>query len=190
MSGTTLDAILFLISTIFDLYIFVLIIRLILAWAGADYTHPITKFVVQLTSWAVKPLKRFLPDVKGIETSTIAVILIVELIKFLIISMLSFGFPNLIGLFILAFADAIKRVLELLFFAILLQAILSWVQPTAPINRVLDVFTSPIMTPLRRYVPTVGGVDISPIPALILLQLLIIIIVNPLLAMGLAIAVT
>lgn len=190
MSGTNLNAMLFLISTVFDLFIFVLVIRVILAWAGADYTHPITKFVVQLTSWIVKPLKKFLPDMKGIETSTLVVILVVELIKFLIISLLSFGFPNMLGLLLLVFADAIKRFLELLFFAILLQAIMSWVQPNAPINRVLDVFTSPIMGPLRRYVPPVAGIDISPIPALIILQLLIIVVVNPLLATGLAVAFT
>jgi len=189
MSGTSLNAILFLISTLFNLYILVLIIRLILAWAKADYSHPITQLVVRLTSFIIKPMKKFLPDIGGIELSTLVLIILVEVIKYFVITLLSFGLPNVIGLLILAIGDSIKLILEILFYAILLQAILSWVQPGSPINHVLNKLTSPIMRPLQRVIPPVAGIDISPIPALIILQLLIIIVVNPLLGLGLGVAV-
>ena len=96
--------------------------------------------------------------------------------------------PNILGLFILSLGDAIKLLLDTFFYAILLHAILSWVQPGLPINNLLYKFTSPIMNPLRRYIPLVGGIDITPIPALIILQLLIILLVNPLMTLGLRIA--
>ena len=189
MSGTTLNAFLFLLTSVFDIYLFVLIIRLVLAFSGGHYEHPITQLIVKLTSFIIDPLRRFLPDVKGIETSTIVVILLVEFIKFFLISCITFGFPNLLGVIILSFADAFKLLLQAFFYGIILQAIISFIQPQAPVLFILNKFTAPILRPFQRFIPPVSGFDISPIPALIVLQLLIIIVVNPLLAKGLAIAV-
>ena len=189
MSGTTLNAFLFLFTSIFDIYLFVLLIRLVLAWSGGSYQHPITQLIVTLTRFIIDPLRRFLPDVKGIETSTLAVILLVECIKFFLISCMTFGFPNLLGVSILAFADALKLLLQAFFYGIILQALISFIQPQSPILFILNKLTAPILRPLQRLIPPINGFDISPIPALIVLQLLIIILVNPLLAQGLAIAV-
>lgn len=189
MSGTSLTALLFLISTIFDLYIFVLIIRLILAWVGTDYTYPLTSLVVKLTGPIIRPLRKILPDIAGIELATIVVILLLEFIKFFIIVLLSFGFPNLLGILILAPVDFIKSTLEIFFYAILLQAIVSWVQPSAPIALVLNKITYPVLRPFQRLIPPVAGFDLSPIPALIILQLIIIALINPLIAFGLGVAV-
>jgi YggT family protein len=80
--------------------------------------------------------------------------------------------------------DAIKIFLFVFFYAIVLQAILSWMQPYSDVNRLLALFTSPIMRPLHRVIPTVGGFDITPIPALILLQLLIMLCADPLMSTG------
>jgi YggT family protein len=188
MSDTIRAALLFLVNTVFDLYLFILIIRIILAWVGADYFNPITQLVVKLTQFPIKPLRRYVPNFRGLESATAIWILVIEIIKFLLISLLSFGVPNIVGLVILAIGDTLKLLIETFFYAILLQAILSWIQPTSPINRVLYQFTSPIMRPLQRIIPTIGGFDISPIPALIILQFLIIILVNPLMALGLGVA--
>lgn len=190
MSDTIRAALLFLITTVFDLYLFLLVIRVVLAWSGANYFNPVVQFIVKFTDVIVKPVRRFIPNVRGIEISTILLIFIIEVIKFSLIASLSFGFPNLLGLFVLAFADALKLTLEVFFYAILLQAIISWVQPGAPINQVLHQFTAPIMRPFQRIVPPVSGVDISPIPAMIVLQLLIIVVVKPLMGIGLSIAFT
>jgi len=182
------SALLFLISTLFDLYLCILIIRLILVWARTDYYHPFTKFIVTLTQFLVNPLRRILPNIGRFETASFVLIFVLEILKFLLISLLSIGTPNFIGLPILAVADMIKLVLNTFFYAILLQVILSWVQPFSPLNSILNRVTSPIMYPIQRVVPPVAGIDISPIPALILLQLLIILLVNPLMAFGVNIA--
>lgn len=181
-------ALLFLVSTIFDLYLFILVIRLILAWVESDYYNPVTQFVVKFTSFIVKPLKRFIPDYHGLELATIFLIIVIEIIKFLFISFLSFGFPNPFGLLIISIVDAIKLTIEIFFYAILFQAILSWIQPGSSISRDLDRFTSPILRPLQRVIPPVAGYDIAPIPALIILQLLIMILIKPLMAVGLSVA--
>lgn len=189
MSGNSLNAILFLISTVFDFYTVVLIMRLVLAWVGADYHHPITQFVVKLTNPVIKPLKRFIPDLRGVEIATVIIIVLVEACKYFVITMLSFGLPNVLGLFILALGDAIRLILQTLTLALILQVILSWIQPNSPVYDVLHKFTSPIIRPLQRVIPPVAGIDIAPLPAIIILQLLVIILVNPMKGLGLGVAI-
>lgn len=189
MSGTSLNAILFLISCIFDFYILILIMRLVLAWVGADYHNPVTQFVVKMTSFFIKPMKKILPDIRGIETSTLVAIILVEVCKFFFITVLSFGLPNIIGLFILAIGDFLQLLIWALSIALILQVILSWVQPGSHVHQTLDKFTSPLMRPFQRVLPPVAGIDISPIPALIILQLLIIVLVNPMKGVGLGMAI-
>lgn len=188
MSDTLRAALLFLINTVFDLYLFVLVIRLMLAYVGANYFDPLTQFVIRLTDFLVKPLKRVMPNFRGIEFATLFLIILIDVIKFTLISAFSFGAPKFSGIVILAFADCLRMILQILFYGILLQAILSWIQPGSQMNRVLYQITSPIMNPMRRVIPLINGIDISPIPALILLQLIIIIVVNPLMQMGMVIA--
>jgi YggT family protein len=163
--------------------------RLILAWVGADYHNPITQFVVKMTSFFIKPMKKFLPDIRGIETSTLVAIILVEVIKFFLITVLSFGLPNIFGLIILGIGDFIQLLIWALSIALILQVILSWVQPGSHVHQTLDKFTSPLMRPFQRVLPPVAGIDISPIPALIILQLLIIVLVNPMKGVGLGMAI-
>ena len=184
MSGIN-DALLFLISTLFDLYSIILIVRVLLAYAGANYFDPITQFVVRSTDFLVKPLRRFIPNVYRIEISTVLIILAIECLKYFLLSVVTQTNLSLIGIIIVALADMLKLILNTLVYAIILQVILSWVQPNSPVNFILNKITAPIMRPIQRVCPAVGGFDISPIPAIILLQLLVILIANPLMQFGL-----
>lgn len=186
MSGMN-DGLLFLIQTIFDIYLFILVIRVLLAFAGANYFEPITQFVVKCTDFIVKPVRKVIPNVGGIELSSVLIIFALELAKFGLILALSYGGTSLLGLAIIALADTMKMFLQTMFYAIILQVILTWVQPSSPVLSVLYRVSSPVMRPIQRLCPVVGGIDISPIPAMILLQLLIITIVNPLMAIGLGV---
>jgi YggT family protein len=181
------EALLFLISTVFDMYLFLLVIRVLLAYAGANYFDPMTQFIIRCTDFAVKPLRRLIPNTRGIEVSTLVLILGIEFVKYLLIASVDISSITLPGLVIIAFADMLKIFLQTMFYAIIMQAILSWVQPGSPVNGLLYKINAPIMRPIQRLCPAVGGVDISPIPAMILLQLLIIIIVNPLMGIGLGV---
>jgi YggT family protein len=186
MQDPMISAGLFLINTVFDLYLIVLMARLILAWSHADYNNPLTQGVITLTQPFVKPLKKFLPTVRGIELSTVVIILVLDMIKFTLIGMLAISFPNnIFGLPILACADFLKLLLNTFFYAILISAILSWIQPGySPVARALQQITYPVMRHFQKYIPPVSGFDFSPIAALIFLQLLIILVCEPLLAVG------
>lgn len=184
MSDTLRTALLFLISTIFNLYLFVLVIRIILVFVHADYFNPFTQFITRLTNFIVKPLRKWLPNIQNIETASIALMFVLEIIKFALIVSIGYGAPNVTGLPILAIADMLSLLLQTFTYAILLQVILSFVQPMSPLTQVLWRFNSPIMHPLQRLIPPVGGFDLTPIPALIILQILNIVLVNPLMAFG------
>jgi YggT family protein len=133
-------------------------------------------------------MKKFLPDIRGFETASLVLILIVEIIKYFVLTVLSFGMPNIFGLLILAFADAIRLFLETLSLALIVLMILSWVQPNSPVYQILNKFTSFITRPMHKVIPLIAGVDIVPMIAIIILQLIIIAIINPIIASGLAIA--
>ena len=178
------NSLIFLINTLFDLYLFVLVVRFILVWIHADYYHPVTQFIIKLTQKPVLLLKKILPNIQRIEISSLALILLLETVKYFFIIRLNFGFLSPSGLFILASADSLKLFASTFFYAILLQAILSWIQPYSPVAELLHQFTSPIMRPIQRWMPPIAHFDLSPIPALIGLQLFIMLIVNPLMGMG------
>jgi len=179
MSGMN-DALLFLISTLFDLYLFVLVIRVLLAYAGANYFDPITQFIVRCTDLLVKPVRRIIPNVRGVELSTLLLIIVIDFVKFMLISTLTTSILTPAGMIIIALADTIKMFLQTMLYAIILQAILSWVQSNSPANFLLYKITAPVLRPIQRVCPVIGGMDISAIPAILLLQLLIILLVNPL----------
>jgi len=183
MSGIY-DASLFLITTLFDMYLFLLAVRVLLAYSGANYYDPVIQFVVRLTDFAVKPLRRIIPNVHGIEISTLLFILALEFVKYFLITSIGSIPISIIGIVVIAFADSLKIFLLTFFYSIIAQAILSWVQPMSPVIMMLYRINAPIMRPIQRLVPNVGGIDISPIPAMILLQLTIILIVNPLMTLG------
>jgi YggT family protein len=178
------EALVFLISTIFEMYLFIMVLRVLLAFAGANYFDPFTQFIVRCTDFLVKPVRRLIPNFNGIEISTVLLIYGIECIKNLLLFTIMYHQAVLMSVLILALAETIKLFLQTLFYALILQAILSWVQANTPVSFMLYKITSPILRPIQRYCPAVGGLDISPIPAMIILQLLIILIVNPLIGMA------
>lgn len=190
MTPNTLDnASIFLVSTLFDLIIFIFIARLVLVGVRADYYNPISQFINRATQTVVGYSRTFLPNVKNIETATLVIVLVLEVVKFCLLGLILFGHVNPLGILLLALADFCKTLLNLFFYAILLRAVMSWVQPGySPISVLLDQITNPCMRPFQRIVPPLGGVDITPIFVMILLQLLIIVMVTPLFTVGQALA--
>lgn len=184
MTGTVNSALEFLIKTLFDIYLTILVIRIILIFTRINYFDPVTQFIVKLTDFIIKPLRRIIPNFRYIELSSLLLLFVLEIIKFSLLALIAFGAINIVGLFLLSIGDMLNTFIQVFFYAILMQAILSWVQPQSFFNRLLYQFTTPIMRPFQRIVPLVGGVDISPIPALITLQLLNILLVNPLMSAG------
>lgn len=176
------NAALFLVQTIFDLYIFAILIRVILQWFGASYFNQITQFIVKITDPALQPLKKLLPRIKSFDLPAVVLLMLLEIVKLVLLILLKTGgFPNLIGTFVIAIAEISNSVINIFFYSILITIILSWINPMlrSPVTEILHTVTEPLLAPARRMIPQLGGFDISPIPVMVVLKLISIIFVSP-----------
>ena len=182
MLETLIAILVFLINTAADFCTFVLIARVILVWVHADYFNPLTQLVAKLTDFAVLRVKRFIPTVKDVELSSLLLIFLLEFVKFILIGLLLYRFPSIVGLTLLCIAEILKLTINVFFYAILVQVILSWFpyQYTQVYN-LLAIITAPILRPLRHFLKPYHGFDISPVFALIGLQLIVFIFIDQLL---------
>ncbi len=181
------NASVFLIQSVFDFYLFVLLLRLLLQYLRVDYYNPVTQFIIKITSPVVVPLRRVIPGYWGIDLATVVLILIVSLMKLSLISVLSIHhFPNIFGLILWSLGDLLGLIIKLFFYAILASVIISWVAPSnySPLFLIVQRLTDPLLKPARRLIPQIAGFDISPIPVLLLLQILIILMAEPLAMIG------
>lgn len=165
----------FLLETVGSLLATACILRAYMTWLGVVARDPIGQFVIAVTDWLVKPLRRLVPARRGVDWASVlaafVIALLLGILYFLVLAHArapSFGLVTLLAVFWL-----LKWSLYLLTGVVLLQAILSWVNPHAPIAPVLNELTRPFLGPLRRIIPLVGGVDLSPLVLIIATQLLL-----------------
>lgn len=178
---------LYLVQVLFDLYIFVLLLRIILQRFKIDFYNPISQWVLKMTNPPLMPLRRYIPSYAGFDIPAIGFLLVLQLIKFSLLYLLQSGFaPNVAGLIIVAIADSLAQLVNLFFYAILISVVVSWINlnPYNPILAVLARLTEPLMQPVRRIIPPIGGMDITPIPVMIGLKLIDILLIAPLFVIG------
>ena len=169
-----MSATVFLISTLFNLYLMVVILRLWLQMVRADFYNPLSQFVVKATHPLVGPMRKVIPSIGRLDTATLLLAIIVAAAKFITLSLLfGTGAFNPLAILILSVMDVIKETLSLMFWVLLLRAVLSWVsQGQSPIDNVLHQLTEPMLAPIRRIIPPIGGLDLSVLVAIIALQFL------------------
>ncbi len=168
----------FLLNTIFNMLTLLFLLRFFLQLFKAPFNNPLTYMVVSLTDFAVKPARRIIPSWGKIDLSTLGLALATQLLlqffllwlRDLPISLVGNAiWISLIGTSLLG---VFRTALDVFFYAILLQVILSWVNPQSPISGALNNLTKPILAPIQRILPTASGLDFSPVVALILIQML------------------
>ncbi len=169
-----MNAAAFLIKTIFELYLMVVILRLWLQLARADFYNPFSQFIVKATHPIVGPLRRIIPSFGALDTATLLLAFVVSLAKFVTLYLVfNGGLPSMGSLAIASAIDVLKQSLQLVFYVLILRAILSWVsQGRSPIDYVLSQLTEPFLAPIRRILPPMGGLDLSVLVAIIGLQFL------------------
>lgn len=175
----------FLVRTLFDIYILILLIRLIFQWFGMQSFNQIAQFIHKATTPVVKPLQSFLPSVQGIDLAIVCVVLVAQIVKYSLLGLIVYGgMVNPLALLVLSFADSLQALINIFFYAIIISIVISWINPglRSPIVEVLYRMTDPLLRPARRVIPPMGGFDLSPIVVLIGLQLMGILIVKPMIA--------
>lgn len=173
------DALQFLVQTLLGLVATAFWLRFYLQWARVPFHHPFAQIIVRVTNFAVKPLRRIVPGLLGMDWSSLLPFLFIEIIAVTLIEMIGdypftvAGTSVLSGLLLLGMAAALKLVLQTFILLIIGQAILSWVSPVSPASALFHALTAPILNPLRRVIPPITGIDLSPIAAFILIQLVL-----------------
>lgn len=177
----------FLVGLIFDLYIIILMLRLLMQKLGASYYNPISQVVIRLTNIFVSPLQRIIPGFKGFDLAIVLLLVLLEFIQVLLLLWLRAGWlPKFSGLVIIVIATLGNKFLNLYFYAIILRVVMSWIASLQhnPIAEIIFLITESLMRPMRRLIPSIAGFDFSPIVLLILLQLISILVFRPLIEFG------
>ena len=176
----------FLIQTLFGLYIGAVMLRFLLALTRADFYNPISQFLVKVTNPPLVPLRRIIPSALGLDLAAIVLMLLLQALELILVGAIKgFGFHPL-GLVVLAMAELLALLLRIYFFTILIQVILSWVSPGGynPAVALLYSINEPLLGRARRLLPPIHGFDLSPILVMIGLQLLNILLIAPISDLG------
>jgi YggT family protein len=168
------DAAIFVIQTLGSLYLLVVLLRFILQLVRANFYNPLCQFAVKATQPLLKPLRRVIPSMFGLDMSSLVLALIVQMLLFAVILLLSGYKVDVLFLAPWALIGIFALFLKILFWAMIISVILSWVAPGShnPGAELVQQITEPVLAPFRRIIPNLGGLDISPIFAFIALQLL------------------
>ncbi|MFV9998062.1 MAG: YggT family protein [Arsenophonus endosymbiont of Dermacentor nuttalli] len=161
----------FIIPTIIQLYIIILLLRMWMQWVSADFYNPFSQFVVKTTQPIVGPLRRFVPTIGAIDTTTLLVAYILTLANILFIMWATNTLAlKSIALLPISFIQLLTYAGKLVFWLILIRAILSWIsQGRNPIDYMLMQLTEPLMSPIRRIIPAMGGLDFSAMIVMLIL---------------------
>jgi YggT family protein len=178
-------AIKLLLDTFFGLFTYAFLLRFLMQWLRAPFRNPLGQALMALTDWAVKPLRRVLPGLHGLDWSTLLLAWLAQYGWLVAVAVVigpgGLGGSTLGALALLAVVALLKAALWLLIIAVFVQALLSFVAPDGPIAGLLNALTWRFLHPIRRIVPPLGGtLDLSPLIVIVLAQLALMLIVPPL----------
>ena len=170
------EALIFLITTLADLYLLTFLLRFIMQWVRVSHYNPLSQFVFKVTSPLVVPARRVLPSVGGLDTPTLAVLIALEiLVTFVVLQLagLSLTVPQLLLYSLLRLVA-----LALWFYtgALFVYVLLSWFGDRSgnPMAELLGELVEPLLRPVRRVLPPIGGLDLSPLVVIILVRVVMI----------------
>ncbi len=182
-----------IVSTLFDLYVLIVLLRFMLQLMRADPHNSVSQFIIKSTTPPLRYLRRFIPSVFGQDASAIVLCLIVTYAKFILLRLLDtevvhinntiayIGGVGYLGLLIYSIADLVSLFLSIFLIAILIQVILSWVNPGIynPVIGLVNTLATPALRPIQKLIPPVGGIDLSPLFAILMIMVAKMLIIAP-----------
>jgi YggT family protein len=167
-------ALYFIVDALLTLVVIAFLLRLLLPWVRADFRNPIGQAVLQFTNPLVMPLRKLLPPAGRIDVASVLALLVVQLAKTTLLRLVAGLGLAFVPLVLGGLVDLARTVLQFYFVAVLVHALLSWVAPGtySPGAQLLSRLCEPLLGPLRRILPPIGGLDFSALFVLIGLQAL------------------
>jgi len=176
----------YVLQTLGSLYLLIVLMRFVLQLVRADFYNPLCQFAVRATQPLLKPMRRIIPSLFGLDMSSLVLAIIVQLLLMALTLLLTYGTTgNPVQLLIWSIIGVTALFLKIFFFALIISVILSWVAPGShnPGAELVNQICEPALAPFRRILPNMGGLDISPILAFMVLKLLDMLVINNLAAM-------
>lgn len=178
MTGSGTNAVTYLIGTLIDLYTTAVLLRLLLQWVRADFYNPVCQFLVKVTDPVIVPMRRVIPSIRKLDTASVIIILALEVFGVWIASRISSSPLDFSQIIMFSLVKLAATLLMTYFFLIIASAILSWVgsrmrHPAIPLVYQL---TEPVLSPFRKFIPPIAGIDLSPLFALITIRFLLLLI--------------
>ncbi|MCK4841591.1 MAG: YggT family protein [Methylococcales bacterium] len=176
------NPLIFIIDTLFSLYILAVMLRFLFQWMHVDFYNPISQFLVKVTHPPLKLLRRVIPAIGKIDTSSIVLALGLQISLSLILFSLLGKDIALASLLVFSVKELINLTLNIFVFAVFARAMLSWFSPSHynPATSILNTLTEPLLNMCRKIIPDMGGIDFSPLIVLLALQLAKMMILPPL----------
>ena len=164
----------YLIQTFFGIYFILIMVRFLMQVARVDFYNPLCQGIVKVTDPAIKPLRRVLPTVRGIDFATLTVAFIVQLIAVVLVMLIVGGYPFLPEYIAWVFLGMFSIIFDIYFFALLVTVISSWIAPYSnhPALSLINQLTEPLCKPARKLLPPMGGIDFSIILVFVFISLI------------------
>ncbi len=167
------NPIVFLIDTVVSLYVLAILLRFLFQWTRVDFYNPISQFLVKITHPPLKLLRRVVPSIGKIDMASLVLALALQILADFLILALQGEIAGITALVLYSFKQLVEMVLNIFVFAVFARAILSWFDPGNynPASSILQRLTEPLLSICRKVIPDLGGIDLSPLVALVFLQL-------------------
>lgn len=166
----------FLIDTAFTLFVFLLLLRFHFQWLRVPFRNQVGEFVLLSTGWIVLPARRVIPGLKGLDLATLVLAWAVQGLGEWLLFSIAGRDPSLLAIALVALVDLLRYSLYILIGAVIIQVVFSWLNPYTPAAPVLDALTRPFLRPLRRFVPPLGNIDLTPLVLVVLVQVVLIVV--------------
>ena len=169
------NAAIYILQTLGSLYLLIVLLRFILQMVRADFYNPLSQFTVKATRPLLNPLRKVIPGFGGLDLASLSLAILVQLVLMaLTLMLLGYGVENPVQLLIWSIIGITALFIKVFFFALIISVILSWVAPGThnPAAELINQICEPLLTPIRRFMPNLGGLDLSPIVAFLLLNLI------------------
>lgn len=164
----------FLIDTAVTCLVYLLLARFHFQWLRVPFRNPMGQFLLALTNWAVVPARRVVPSLAGLDLATLLLAWLAQAVGLWAQVAIAGGEVTLAALAAVAAVDLVRFSMYILVFAVVLHVAITWINPDAPAEPLLDMVTRPFLRPLRRYVPPVAHVDLTPMVLIVILYVLLI----------------
>lgn len=181
-AGYATNPLVFILQFLFEAYILVVLLRFFVQLTRADYYNPLSQFIVKVTSPALVPVRRIIPAMGGMDIAALVLAWALKAVELLLVVLISTGSFAPVFAIIGAIPGLVELIINIFLYAIIIQAILSWVNPGTynPAANLLYSLTAPVLRPVQRIIPPISGIDLSPMAAILGLIVLKMLVLPPL----------